>query len=167
MTSNYFNTPSKLHTNTYNEEMWYQPKVATSIGKLETPVFDSGTLSWDISMNPNLSKYYKILCRSGLSKIFGIGSNISRTLFVPNDVTLKDMDVEHMTTYDCIQFIYDRMINKKIMLSQKNARYLKFQGEGEFAKEFEIIQGDQSYFFNMFEIHKIDIVTKNGIYNIY
>ena len=167
MTTNNFSVPSRMYTDTYSEEKWYINTDRGTVGKIYTSPYVKDTLSDNIVMNPKLSKFHSILVKAGLAKEFGIPGKSPRTIFVPCNESIADLNVNKLSIYECKEFVFNRMIRKNIILSYIGAKLLLYQSEGEFSQKIQIVSNDQYYFYNMNRIKQIDVVCNNGIMNIY
>lgn len=167
MTSNFGSTPSRMYIHSYDTSTWYSTYKHGTIGRLDTPSYEDGTILDHVLKNPRLTKYQTILMRSGLAKYFGIIGSVPRTLFIPCDDTISDLQIDKMSRYDCREFVLRRMIRKKIVLTSKSSQQMQYNSDGEFPEKIIIIHGPQYYFYNMHKIKQIDTITDNGVYNIY
>lgn len=166
MTSNFGSAASRMYTHSFDNREWYKTYKLGTIGRLDTPTYESGTILDHVAKNPRLSKYHTILIRSGLAKYFGIDAKVPRTFFIPCNDTL-DLEVTKMSRYECREFILHRLIRKRVVLTDKVSQQMQYQSDGEFPEKIVIIRGPQYLFYNMHKIKQIDTITKNGVYNIY
>jgi len=152
--------PSRMYSYMYDESLPYQKVYHSATHGI-------GTLSQSIVMNGHLTKFYQILIKAGLAHSLGMHGNVPKTMFVPSNETIKNLDVDSMSRYDAYQFIMDRTIKRKVKLLETPAYQLLYSSMGEFPKQIKVIRGENAMFYNLNKLLAIDVETENAVYNIY